>query len=320
MKLAVRKATNLLVRAVPKSVTRHFLKSLWYQPHLQDALRVHVQPYRFDSAIPTRFDIDLDRLNQRRNLPGLAFDVSKHLSLLKELAVYAHEMNSIPLEQTTQEEFWFRNPGYQDADAASLYCMIRHFKPRRIIEAGCGFSSRVIGMAVRKNAAENHPAECLFIEPYPADYLLVDRLPGPLLQKKIQDVPMERFTSLNEGDILFIDTSHVIKTQNDCCCEYLQIIPSLRPGVLVHIHDILTPYDYHADWILDHQFAFNEQYALECLLTHNPRLEVLVPLYLLWKEHTAAVMNLFSRQRQSHRPSAFWVRTRGDESKGYPIP
>lgn len=287
---------------------RHLLKSIWYQPQLQDELRYHVQPYRYDSAIPTRFDVDFERLKKRRHLPGMQLDEPAYCALAAELGRYAGELEDVPVHDQGSSEFWYRNGSYGDADAASLYCMVRHFKPRRIIEVGCGFSSRVIGMAVRKNRAEGQATDCLFIEPYPAPYLLIDKLPGPLLEKKIEDVPLQTFKDLQTGDMLFIDTSHVIKTQNDCCYEYLEIIPSLQPGVLVHVHDIFTPFDYPEEWIVKNLFPFNEQYALECLLSNNPGLEIVLPVHLLWREHPGALRKFFPTP--SEHPGAFWFRTR----------
>jgi predicted O-methyltransferase YrrM len=306
MKLALRKTVNLLVRVIPKPVLRYALKSIWYQPELQDSLRMHVRGYAYDSAIPTRSDLNLEQLKLKRDLPGFSLNESKILALVDQLSVYAPELKNVPLEKTGDAEFWFRNASYQDGDAASLYCMIRHFKPRRIIEVGCGFSSRVISIAARKNASEGSPIHCQFVEPYPTDRLLRDRLAGPLLEKKVQDVPLDVFKELESGDMLFIDTSHVIKTQNDCCYEYLLVVPSLKPGVLIHVHDIFTPYDYPAEWILHNQFAFNEQYALECLLSGNPRAEMILPLFWLWKDHPEYASKLFPPP--SIRPAACWVR------------
>lgn len=315
MKLAIRKMTNLLVRAVPDFVMRHLLKSIWYQPSLQDMLRYHVQPYRYDSAIPTRFDVNVERLRMERNLPGLKWDEERFLELAGHLAIYVGELSHIPLERTVDSEFWFRNGAYGDGDATSLYGMIRHFKPRRIIEVGCGFSSRVIALACRKNREEGHAAECLHIEPYPPASLLVDNLPGPLLVKKIEDVPLQTFTDLQAGDFLFVDTSHVVKTQNDCCYEYLEIVPSLQPGVIVHVHDIFTPYDYPEEWIFERLFPFNEQYALECLLSNNSKLEILLPVFYIWKDHPSALRRLFPfAEVESLRPAAFWFRTREPDS------
>jgi len=316
MKLIVRKLTNFLLRLLPKAVTRHLLKSIWYQPRFQDALRMHVQPYRYDSAIPTRFDVDVERLKQKRNLPGISWNEQEFLAVLRALTLYGGELADIPTERTGDSEFWFRNGVYGDGDAATLYAMIRHYKPGRIIEVGCGFSSRVIALACARNRAGGHAVECLHIEPYPSPNLLVDKLPGRLLVEKIENVPLETFTHLQAGDFLFIDTSHVVKTQSDCCFEYLELIPSLRPGVVVHVHDIFTPYDYPEDWLFDRLFPFNEQYALECLLTDNPKVEILLPVFHLWKNYSGEFHRLLpSHGGKSDQPAAFWFRTREGASR-----
>ena len=308
MKLLLRDLTNSLLRSAPKPLARHLLKSIWYQPALQDDLRFHVRPYSYESPIPTRLDLDAERLKKRRSLPGFQLDDSRFLRLLDELVPFAPEIRQFPLARSPEAEFWFRNGSYEDVDAACLYCMVRKFKPRHIIEAGCGYSSRLISLACRKNQAEGHPAGCTFIEPYPSDRILKDKLAGELLVKKIEDVPLETFQALQTGDILFIDTSHVVKTQNDCCYEYLQLIPSLPAGVLLHVHDIYTPYDYPEDLITRNQFAFNEQYALECLLTHNPKMEVVLPMFYLWTDYPAQTGRLFPPPSQ--RPGAIWLQTK----------
>src|SRR5258708_25189172 len=140
MKAALRKLTNALARLTPRTLVRYWLKSYWYQPEVQDALQYHIQPYRYDSAIPTRFDLDLERLKKPRHMPGITLEPERYLKLLDQLFPYAAEITSYPLEQALGSEFWFRNHSYQDLDAVSLYCMVRHFKPRRIIEADWRFS------------------------------------------------------------------------------------------------------------------------------------------------------------------------------------
>jgi hypothetical protein len=299
--------TNALVRCAPSAAVRYVLKSYWYQPELQNRIRFHVQPYRFDSAIPTCLDVDNAKLRQRRTLLGFTLHTERHLQLLGELSPYVKEFQ-FPLESSGGDEFWFRNASYEDLDATLLYCMVRHFKPTGIIEVGCGFSSRVISIAARRNAAEGQNAECTFIEPYPTDRIRRETLAGPLVEKPIEDMPLEFFQKLGAGDFLFIDTSHVLKTQSDCCYEYTQILPSLRAGVFVHVHDIFTPYDYPEEWIFQKQFPFNEQYVLEALLSGNPSFEVLLPLYQLWREQPESLKPFF--RGKAGRPGAFWMRTR----------
>ncbi|HEV7402213.1 MAG TPA: class I SAM-dependent methyltransferase, partial [Chthoniobacteraceae bacterium] len=238
IRLLVRNLTNSLVHLLPRAGWIHLLKSLAAQPKLQDRLKFHVMPYRYDSPIPRADELDLAKLRQPRLLPGVRFDEERIQRRLDDLQPYAEEFGSRPLERLPDAEFWFRNHSYEDLDAITLYSMIRHVKPRRIIEVGCGHSSRVISIAARRNATDGSPAECSFIEPYPSELLKSFALAGPLIEKRIEHVPLSFFQELQAGDVLFIDTSHVVKAQNDCCYELLTLLPSLPAGVYVHVHDI----------------------------------------------------------------------------------
>ncbi len=114
------------------------------------------------------------------------------------------------------------------------------------------------------------------IEPYPPDFLAggVDGI-GEVLPVRVQDVPLERFTALEAGDVLFIDSSHVVKTGSDARFLYHEVLPRLRPGVVVHVHDIFLPRDYPEDWVLSGR-GWNEQYVLQSFLAHNAAFEVLL--------------------------------------------
>jgi len=309
-RLLIRQLLNRTVKIPPHAITRHLLKSLWRQPRLQDALGYHVQPYRYDSAIPTTLDVDLDALKRRRALPGLRLDPEVYLGSLEKISQFAPELATIPDHAAPGLDFWFRNGAYGELDAATLYCMVRHLKPKRLIEVGCGFSSRMIDRACGRNREEGHPCESIFIEPYPSQRFLDSPPAGEFMKTKIELVPLEIFQRLRKDDILFIDTSHVLKTQNDCCRELLEIIPSLAPGVVVHVHDIFTPYDYPAEWLFERQFPFNEQYALECLLSDSPRYEVILPVFLLWTEHRAKMKQLLPSAEND--VAAFWFGIRSE--------
>ena len=311
IKLQSRRLANKVVNRLPKSLLKHFLKSIWQQPRLQDNLLFHVQPYRFDSAIPTLFDIDLAKLDARRNLPGIMLDQTVYLDWLSKLRVYASELADIPTHETPGTDFWFQNGSYGDLDAVTLYTMLRHLKPKRIIEIGSGRSSRMIERAAAKNNAEGSPCNCTFIEPFPPEYFVKSPPPGTFLQKKVQDIQLSIFKELDKSDVLFIDTSHVLKTQGDCCFELLEIIPSLRQGVVVHVHDIFTPYDYPKEWLFERQFPFNEQYALECLLSCNSDHQIILPTHLLWREHRRAILELLPQATDT--PGAFWFINQGKQ-------
>lgn len=301
-----RLCANRFITYLPKLFVRQVLKSIEQQPRLQDQIRFHVQSYRYDSAIPTVYDVDRKKLIQRRQLPGIQLNDSNYLSLIKKLLPYAKEFAETPIHPTDNCDFWFHNGGFADYDAISYYAMVRHIKPKRVIEVGCGYSSKVLAKACAQNIKEGFPVECTFIEPYPQEPFLRNQPQGQFIQKCIQDVPLDFFSSLDSGDLLFIDTSHILKAQSDCCYELIEIIPSLKPGVYLHFHDIFTPYDYPEEWLFDLAYSFNEQYALECLLSENPHYEILLPLYFLFKEHREALRELLPDGET--RPASFWLK------------
>jgi len=120
------------------------------------------------------------------------------------------------------------------------------------------------------------------------------------------------FSSLESGDVLFIDTSHVLKLQSDVVYELLRLLPVLKPGVWIHFHDIFTPYDYPEDWLTKSiPLSCNEQYGLECLLSGGKRYTVELPLYMLWKEQPDVLQKLFPAGKT--RPHGFWIRKQSND-------
>jgi len=130
---------------------------------------------------------------------------------------------------------------------------------------------------------------------------------GKLINKRVQDLPLALFNELEAGDVLFIDTSHVLKVQSDVEDEILRIIPSLNKGVWIQFHDCFTPYDYPADWLAKPMpLLCNEQYAVEALLSGGNRYQVELPLYMMWRENFSALQSVFPRGKT--RPQGLWIR------------
>lgn len=232
-----------------------------------------------------------------RNLPGLDLRGDEQLSLLSQFA-FGAEMHDFP------------ERAYTFGDAASLYSMIRHFRPAKLIEIGCGQSTTVAIKAHAANRADPLPSLCehTCIEPYEMPWLEETGL--PIIRKRVEDVPLEVFEALGENDILFIDSSHVIRPGGDVLYEYQQIIPRLKSGVLVHVHDIFTPRDYPENWLRQERRLWNEQYLLETMLAHNPRYAVMLTTNWLKHEHWDAYARAFPivQDKPSHNPGAFWFR------------
>ena len=128
--------------------------------------------------------------------------------------------------------------------------------------------------AVEKNSAEDNGYTCqhICIEPYEMPWL--EKSAVKVIREKVEDVPSDIFLSLKENDILFIDSSHMIRPQGDVLCEFLEILPLLNKGVVVHIHDIFTPKDYPADWIFNEHRLWNQQHLLQAFLSNNSRFRI----------------------------------------------
>lgn len=211
--------------------------------------------------------------------------------------------------------FYLINGGYMAVDAHVYYGLIRHHKPRRIIEIGNGNSTLLAMAAAESNRAAGHDTRLVSIDPYPWD-IFRGGVPGlELIVQRVQDVPLEVFGELTDGDILFIDFSHVIRSGNDVHYEYLDILPRLKPGVMVHIHDVSLPMPYPKVYF-DNQLYWNEQYLLQAFLAFNRNFEVIWPgnyLMLNYPDEMNATFPEIAIMREAYpssEPTAFWMRTR----------
>ena len=232
-----------------------------------------------------------------RDLPGVDLRGDKQLALLAQFA-FGPEMTGFPDRE------------YACGDAASLYSMIRHFRPGRLIEIGCGRSTQVAIKAHAANAADTMSSSCVHIciEPYEMPWLEQTGL--QVIRQRVEDVALDVFEAMEANDILFIDSSHIIRPHGDVLYEFQQIIPRLKPGVLVHVHDIFTPRDYPERWLRADRRLWNEQYLLETMLAHNPRYSVVLATNWLKHEHWDAYARAFPivKDRPAHNPGAFWFR------------
>lgn len=213
--------------------------------------------------------------------------------------------------------FYLINGGYMAVDAHVYYCLIRHFRPRRIVEIGNGNSTLLAISACDKNAEEfGWRAIVTSIDPYPWP-LFTGGYPGldELIPKRVQDVPVSYFERLESGDMLFIDSSHVIRSGNDVHYEFLEILPRLKPGVLVHVHDISLPRPYPKVYFENHLY-WNEQYLLQAFLAFNNHFEVVWPgnyMMINYPDRMLSVFPEFNRMRQDYpqsEPTAFWMRVK----------
>jgi len=254
---------------------------------------------------------DLHRpLEAERRLPGLDLNEAGQLALVARLD-FADELRAIP-ETETAGRYHYANPAYAWGDAEILYGMIRHFRPRRIIEVGCGWSTRMAAEAIAANRRQAPTYTCrhLCIEPYEQPWL--ETLGVEVIRQRVERVDPRLFAELGAGDMLLIDSSHVIRPQGDVVVEYLEILPSLARGVIVHVHDVFTPRDYPRQWVVDERRLWDEQYLLEAFLSFNREFEVICAVNWLAHNHRDKLAMATPRllERPGHEPGAFWIRRR----------
>ncbi|MBI4525718.1 MAG: class I SAM-dependent methyltransferase [Deltaproteobacteria bacterium] len=237
-----------------------------------------VPPGHYYSPIP-----DLDEVRGReeaifghipRQIPGIDLNEQEQLSLLGEFKNYYSELPFKP-EKSNGLRYFFENPSYSYSDAVFLYSMIRHAKPKKIIEIGSGYSSCVMLDTNERFFDGSIKITC--IEPFPELLLSLIR-PGDLksltlISKRLQDVQLSEFESLSQGDILFIDSTHVSKVNSDVNRIFFEILPRLKRGVYVHFHDIFYPFEYPKEWIYEGR-AWTELYVLRSFLQFNASFKI----------------------------------------------
>ena len=156
--------------------------------------------------------------------------------------------------------------------------------------------------------AENIATSHVCVEPYEQPWL--EEFPKiKLIRDKVENLDLNTFQDLEAGDLLFIDSSHMIRPQGDVLHEFLSIIPSLKKGVFVHIHDIFTPHDYKDEWVKSDVLFWNEQYLLEALLTDNSALKVIASLNMLKHRYYDELKSVCPYLTESREPGSFYVKT-----------
>ena len=256
---------------------------------------LHVLPGHYYSPIHSIEEIKQQENNIWGEIPnhieGVDLHEKEQLSLLKQFQNYYNEI-SFPIQKATKNKggrYYSDNQWYPLGDAVFLYCMIRHLKPKKIIEIGSGFSTCV--MLDTNELFFDNSISITCIEPYP-ERLLSSLKPQDyqtfnLLQKNLQDVTTD-FQSLEENDILFIDSTHVSKINSDVNRILFEILPSLNKGVYIHFHDIMYPFQYPKEWIFQ-GWAWNETYILKAFLQYNEHFKICLMNSYLYQFHAQLV-------------------------------
>lgn len=274
----------------------------------------HITPNNFYQPVPDTRTLKDDLWYKQSDLTCIKIIERDYINLLSLFSSkYKEEYGRFPLNKTSiPYQYYVNNGTYESVDGEILYCMIRHFKPRKIIEIGSGYSTYLSSQALLKNQEEDNDYQCelIAIEPYPNETLMAGFSGlSKLVIKKVQDIPILEFSKLKENDIIFIDSSHVSKIGSDVNYEYLEIMPRLNKGVIIHIHDIFLPAEYPKVWVLKNHTFWNEQYLLQAFLISNDSFEIVWPASYMHLNFSEKLEVAFKSYKKEDRwPGSFWMR------------
>ncbi len=253
-----------------------------------------------------RFSKSKNKRQPARRLVGLEMNINEQLALLNSMD-YLKELTKIEALPASKLTYSFHKGPFRSGDSEFLYSFLRLKKPKTIIEVGCGKSSLVIQHALSKNKEidHNYTFEHICIEPYENDWL--NKLNVIVKKELVESLPLEYFDKLKSGDVLFIDSSHMIRSEGDVLYEILQLLPSLNPGVYIHFHDIFTPNDYLPEWRSDGMLFWNEQYLLEAFLMNNLDYKIIGAINHLKHEYYDDLKKISPFLTPEREPGSFWI-------------
>lgn len=278
-------------------------------PNCKNALmKIGVFPIRNHYYEP-QFDYRNNKqpLSQDRTLPGIDWNTNEQLKILSELS-FSQEVAYIPQKKPGTLDFYLNNGEFESGDAEYWYQLIRSIKPKRIFEIGSGYSTLMAIKAIRRNQQQHPDYRCkhVCIEPYEMPWL--EETGVSVVRKKVEDVEPVFFSTLEENDILFIDSSHIIRPQGDVLFEYLELLPTLNKGVVVHIHDIFSPKNYPKQWVEDDVRFWNEQYLLEAFLSHNGSWKIIGALNFLCHNYYEKLKSVAPSLTPDEEPGSFYIK------------
>lgn len=238
------------------------------------------EPGHFYSPVPnlTEIERDINKIYIDKELSDIDLNTEYQIKLLEKFKTYypSYPYNSANINGRS---YRYKKEGawYRFSDSVFLYCMMRSFNPKKIIEVGSGHSSSI--MLDINELFFNNKIFHIFIEPYPEDRLIKilsesDKIANNIIKDKVQAVKLEVFQVLDENDILFIDSTHVSKIGSDVNYLLFEVIPALKPGVLIHFHDIFYPFELPQHWIMKKKWFWNENYLLHAFLMNNKQYEI----------------------------------------------
>jgi hypothetical protein len=271
-------------------------------------------PIHFYSPIPDIEDLKMrDVWAVESKLHGINLDIEKQLKFLQDLSEFGEECKW-PFEKSKEDVFFHSNNSFSFSCAALLHSIIRKYQPSHVIEIGSGMSSIIISDAILKNS-ERYKKECDYtiIDPYASQLITSGKLKGLShhIANRVELVDIVCFQKLGKNDILFIDSSHQAKIGSDVNFEYLELIPQLPSGVLIHIHDVCLPWEYPREYAINETFRqfWTEQYILQAFLAFNNEFDILLAGNYMHVKYFHEYTNAFPHYDKQKRDScsSFWM-------------
>ena len=276
-------------------------------------------PVHFYSPVPNLDDLERRRVWTRRSeLAGIAFSPESQVAYLRTLGrQYGGECAWPAVSAGGSQVFFTENGAFGFGCAAAAHCIVRERKPRRVLEIGSGNSSLVLSAALERNTQEGAPAaEYTVVDPYPSALLQGgQRPPTEVVAKRVETLEPQFFAGLERNDILFIDSGHTVRIGGDVNFLILDVLPRLRPGVLVHFHDIGLPYEYPKAYATTPSFRmlWTEAYLLQAFLACNDSYDVLLALAYLMVDRAPdfrAAFPMYDPAQHVSVSGSFWIARR----------
>lgn len=274
--------------------------------NLKSFLKIGVFPIRDHYYEPQLSYSDVFDAKKIRKL-RIDFHLERQISTLKQLRFSEELKGFVKDGLPSGDTFYLNNPSFGPGDSELYYLIVRNGKPKKIIEIGSGYSTLVCLKAIEQNKAEGHPTEMICIEPYEMKWL-EQKKEIKLIRESVEKVNLDVFKSLEGNDILFIDSSHIIRPENDVLFEYLELLPELNKGVIIHVHDIFSPRHYRTEWLQEEFRFWNEQYLLEAFLYYNDSFEIMYSLNYLKNDAFEDTCKILPNVKNEDEPASFWMR------------
>ncbi|MCH2140601.1 MAG: class I SAM-dependent methyltransferase [Phycisphaerales bacterium] len=312
-----------------KSLTQLMKRATYGLHRMAAKCGMHITPVHHYSSLPNVAELkeSMDEWRYPSEMPGIDIDLDAQAARLEEIVLpfEAEYRDNAAFKHGVESQF---GPGYGPIEAQALHGFVRHFKPRRVIEVGSGISTHCMLEAMARNKEETGEAtDMTCIEPFPYDWLKASP-EITLIPKRVQGAGMDVYEQLEAGDLLFIDSSHTVKPGSDVNHIILEVFPRLKPGVLIHVHDIYFPYDFGRTTLKSY-LHWSETSLLRAFMTNNDHVEIIFCLSQLFYDRRDVLAKVFPgfdpqpgnnglvsedaapfRASAKHFPSSIYLQTR----------